>query len=205
MYVLLPFLLRLAVRETRNEATDSLARRVDCDQCGVAYWYLVRKAAVGVGYGLKWIAEDRAARAANTDAERRVQQKLATETDPVPCPACGRYSEAAYPAVRRFRYRRGRWLPLALLLSCPFTLGPAVLLVTSLLAQSGGFDPDNPGTLTVIAAAGSFAAFGPGLGVFVWRFVRARRFDPNRDLSDEERFYLAGQRAAVAGKDGLPP
>ncbi len=70
--------------------------RVDCTQCGCQYCFTL----IRIGVGSAWATRD-----SLKEAEADLEQRLETDTEPVPCPACHWINEDLIRGYRQGRYR----------------------------------------------------------------------------------------------------
>ena len=88
-------------------AAGSVLKLVHCEQCNHEFGYKMSRKAAGDAFSTLGLSNQRAADAAETQAGKRLQRKLAKSCDPVPCPECGLYQPEM---VARLRVVRFKWL-----------------------------------------------------------------------------------------------
>jgi hypothetical protein len=172
--------------------TGTATRVVACQWCTNLYGYRMARTVTAFGWAPFLLGRRWAARRAKLRAVRRVRDRLAAEPEPVPCPICGRFQAAAYPAVRRTRYTWLRWVEAGYFLVYPFLIIPTW---AALYLPLGGGSEGLLGTLFVLSFG---VAAVPGLAVGRLRRHLQHRFHPNRDIPEAERYALARERAVVA-------
>lgn len=166
--------------------TGRMPKGVRCEECDFEYVYLVEETVqsrpVTVGNN-----EDAAEAQSAREAESLLSGTLRGASGIVPCPACGHVQTHMVPLARR-NYRR--WI---------IHFGVSLVVsgvVTTLFALLRGRSD--------LAAEIWFVAFGliaAGVGLVVWRYIRASSYDPN-DTPVTDRIEQ-GQSLAVSLDDYL--
>lgn len=150
-------------------------RRVECERCRTAYFYLLSRAGVGHGEAPYYVGQKSAERRAATAAERSLAERLAHDVELVPCPKCKWVNESLVDQYRRRRYRGWRMGIGLLLLG-----GPVAALITFILMQEdGGRPPPSHALPIAVAVCGGCLALAALVASF--RHWLRLRIDPNRD------------------------
>ena len=175
--------------EVTVKASGSVNRETHCAGCSTTYYYLLTRSVATTRRG--GLSRDGATADASRVTEKRLAERLATESDPVPCPACGAYQPEMFEGLRcaKFRWVRGT----AIVLFC------LAVLVGGLWGIGTGNRRPRPeeeamqlwfGIGAVAFLAGSFA-------LMLVYFAKKRGYDPNT-TPVETRLAAARLRAATA-------
>jgi hypothetical protein len=171
------------------EAT--VPKTVGCQQCGGEYFYLMKRLAVGSASSPLFLDNQGASERARERAAEELRLKLATECDPVPCPACGWYQADMVATIRR-AYRRWMTVAGAILLAAS-----APSLAFTISCATGLRLTEETTVLTLWFLTASLAV--AGLGLIVARKIMASRYDPNATDLDERR--RIGQGLTIPKED----
>jgi hypothetical protein len=159
-------------------------KHVQCEECGRDYYYRMTRDALGGATSWLFLNQEGAQAAAVRKAKEKVEEQLSQESDPIPCPHCGRFQEHMLPYARReyLPWMRGAGRLLALF-ACP------LLLVSCITTRGNNIIFTNP-----FGAAGA-AVLAVGLGLIGLRIALSQRFDANQ--IDQQRRIDYGRRKCV--------
>ncbi len=148
-------------------STNSVLKRVICDQCSTEYYYQMTRTGQGRGESPFMLDEKQAAARAQYAADRQLQLRLESDTELVPCPRCHWVNDEL---IRGFR--RQRWTRLVSYASVPLVIvGIFLLLIVP------GLRPTS--LLLIGAALLALCLFSP-LWLRLVRHLLRLRIDPNR-------------------------
>jgi hypothetical protein len=83
---------------------------VPCEHCQTEYVYVLEREGVGAGTSVYGLYSETAQDNAETGAHEVLEQYLANDFDPVPCPKCGHYQRFMFPKLME---TRSLWVPVA--------------------------------------------------------------------------------------------
>ena len=92
-------------RRSESARTGSRLIQVDCDKCGCRYFYELVRLGTGSATAPYGIGTNLAAKSAEKQSERDLEQRLAREAELVPCPNCRWINEELVRGYRKARYR----------------------------------------------------------------------------------------------------
>jgi hypothetical protein len=149
-------------------------KHVQCEDCGTDYYYRMMRDALGGATSWLFLNQQGAQAAALRKAKEKLEKQLSQESDPVPCPQCGRFQQHMIAYARReyLPWMRGAGRLLALL-ACP------LLLVSCITTPGNNLIFTNP-----FGVAGA-VVLGIGVGLIALRIALSQRFDPN--TMDQQR------------------
>jgi hypothetical protein len=165
----------------------SIWRRVRCTHCGTSYIFRVSVTIQHSDLGfLKAGRPDLRERAKKT-ARSHLNYQFKRKILPVPCPSCYHYQHNMCEELRKRRYA---WIytPAMFLL----TFGGAGMMCAVLGATSK--PPPNLDAIGIFAAIG-LGGIGLGVGAFTLRRVLWDRYNPNTQVSADQRMAIALQEA----------
>jgi hypothetical protein len=173
---ILPLLLHPPHSTGRSGAVarGQTTKVVHCEGCGQNYAYKLKRTGRGS-------APAKSPGQAVQEAEANLRWLLATEIEPIPCPACGRYQSHMIPEAQS---RRARWM---LYVGCCLTIGIVPVVVCSGLL-TGFQEPTLPAALACV--------FALGIGMLVGKYMLSKNYDPN-DGDDEARRRYGQYRAIL--------
>src|SRR5262245_5626145 len=93
-----------------------VVKRVPCENCQAEYVYILEREGTGIGTSLYWLNEEGAENNAVSSADTLLQEYLANDFDPIPCPSCGHYQKYMFPKLIETRSRMGLVATIATLL-----------------------------------------------------------------------------------------
>src|SRR6267142_1796243 len=88
-------------------AKGSVIKAINCEQCGLRYFYQLTRSASGEASAFCYIGERAAAARAQRRADENLQKLLKTDCDLVPCPQCGHLQRDLISIRRAQKYQ---WL-----------------------------------------------------------------------------------------------
>jgi hypothetical protein len=151
-------------------------KQVRCEQCDYEYEYELIRRAKGEAFSPFNLLNDRARRAAERRADRKLERLLATGTDSAPCPECGWLQR---DMVRELRRRStSRLAILSWLVPCIFAMSGTALFAAVTARSSGPVLSEVRLTITALLAA---AAISGAMLMAITSHAR-RRIDPNQDF-----------------------
>ncbi len=166
-------------------------KRVPCEGCGVEYVYVLERESTGTAispYSVPGGAEE--VRLASA-AEESVQQYLANDFDPVPCPVCGHYQKHMFPKLMETGCLWGVVAPGLLLVAGGLSVVSTVFGAIGYLER-----PNDPALWRLIGSCAALATVGfLGAGLWAIRRAKVRNFDPNTE--DQQTRIAKGQKRAV--------
>jgi hypothetical protein len=164
---------------------------VPCEYCTTEYVYVLERESKGTArcpYSV--LSEDGQARLVSC-AEESLQQYLANDFDPVPCPVCGNYQRFMFPKLMQA--------------GCLSMVATAVVLLAGGLSVVGVMLQavdylDRPSDQALWRLAGAFAVLAVigliGAGLWATRRAQVRKFDPNAK-NKQARIALGRSRAVT--------
>jgi hypothetical protein len=164
---------------------------VPCENCSIEYVYVLEREGTGFAVSPYALYNEEARDYAASSADDTLQQYLANDFDPVPCPACGHYQQYMFPKLIETHSPWGAAAKVAVLM---------VVCLSAVTALYWGANyAQRPGdrALTRLVAAGSVLAVAGVAGVGLWALERARvrSFDPNTE--DQAARIARGRSRAV--------
>ena len=174
-------------RDFSARVTESAILKYRCERCGDTFCFEAVRTATASGHSPFMLDDENAARRAEWSATTRARTALRTLHFPVPCPTCGWYQRAMFPAVRRQMYK---WMYTAGIILVFFTLFAFLIG-----AMFGGYL-----TGGICAAASTVA----GVALLAGMVVRRRLFDPNARIPQAVRVERGREMAVPASLMPLP-
>ncbi|HEY2588447.1 MAG TPA: hypothetical protein VGI81_22085, partial [Tepidisphaeraceae bacterium] len=158
--------------------SGKVLKSVRCDKCGGNYAYhMVRRgfARSSSAYG---IGNASAKAAAEQGARRKLEQRLAKDSDPVGCPDCGWVQAHMVADLRRRSHRWLRWV--AWVTSSLGLVSALIAILSATEAFHRPIDPDQSQSIAILLAA-SVGIWGAALQ---GRSLLARMINPNRNYPE---------------------
>src|SRR4051812_28413051 len=94
-----------SARHATVTLSGAVYKIVRCEHCQSEYVYLMERATSASDTTLPFADIWDSLGRARSNAEARLQQRLANEHDAVPCPQCGWFQSYMYPLARRAHWR----------------------------------------------------------------------------------------------------
>jgi hypothetical protein len=163
---------------------------VPCENCSTEYVYVLEREGEGAGTTVYGLNHEGALGHAVAAAEDTLQQYLANDFDPVPCPACGHYQRYMFPKL----YEPASWLTaarLVVLAAGSLSVVGALYWTLMYLQRASGHALGRMGAAWALLAVLGLLAVGLG----VVERSRARRFDPNTE--DQQTRIEKGRSRAL--------
>ena len=171
-------------REYRCTLSGSACKFVECEQCRNKYVYSITRSMEGQGSSLYFLDNTGAAGRARDRASAALQQLLATDCDPVPCPRCGWYQAEMVAKLRRNHKAWLYWVWVSLLFA---------FVICSVIGWLMFWNPNGATAATLtLCVAGTIVAGAVGV-MFYHRHLR-NALEPN-DTAQEERLLIGQSRA----------
>jgi Zn ribbon nucleic-acid-binding protein len=178
---------------TKHTATlnGRVLKLVPCENCSTEYVYVLEREGSGVGTSVYMLNEEGAASHAQSAAEDTLQAYLENDFDPVPCPACGHYQRYMFPKLLETKSLRGPAMMLVLLLvGCLAAVSALYWSVVYLQRPNDRVLERMVITWSTLLIVGLV-----GLGLWLIKQARIRRFDPN--VEDQQARIAKGRSRAV--------
>jgi hypothetical protein len=165
----------------------SVLNTVRCCNCHHVYGYQLNRSEPGGAFSLFSADNAGASERATAIARLALQQSLAKDYDPVPCPECGTYQPKMLPQLRGLHRSALRTAGVFILLALGIWWAVVALLAERL-------DWDVPGWVktTVLATAAPL-----GVGLILLRWYLGSRYDPNGQPDVERRKEIGRKRVAA--------
>jgi hypothetical protein len=164
---------------------------VPCENCRTEYVYVLEREGVGAGTSVYGLYDETAHDNAQSGAQEALEQYLANDFDPVPCPACGHYQPFMFPKLIEMRSLWAAAAAVATLVVAVVSLVSVLYWCINYLAR-----PSDHALWRLGAAASTLAV--AGLVGFLLRAVernRVRHFDPNEEENLASRIAKGRSRA----------
>jgi len=160
--------------------TGKTIKATPCEGCGHTYYYLLaRTLHVTLSAADELLAGTEGGwHQAMHRAHKTLEQMLAGESDPVPCPVCGWYQQDMLARARELRFRGLLTYPAVAWLLLGVLSGIAAGLLTDASRRGAPEEGISP---TILVLAWSVAASGLLIGAacLLARWRRRRCYDPN--------------------------
>jgi hypothetical protein len=181
-------------------AQGSASRRVECAICGCLFDYRVERKVYESRHCPYMIGAKRAQKAVGALVEKTLSRKLYEDVHPVPCPECGLFQSTMTPIVRDQYLSSLRILSKVLLWTSPILFMIYVLIAGAIADGLGWTNQSKYRAILQVTAPILLALVIP---IWLYRFQRKRRnqFDPNSDLSMEQRLAIAKKWSATPASD----
>lgn len=72
---------------------------VPCEHCNIEYVYVLEREGIGAGTSVYGLNDQAAEANAESGANEALEQYLANDFDPIPCPSCGHYQKFMFPKL----------------------------------------------------------------------------------------------------------
>ena len=165
---------------------------VPCENCSTEYVYVLEREWEGAGTTVYGLNHEGALGHAVAAAEDTLQQYLANDFDPVPCPACGHYQRYMFPKLLPNSKGCG-------LLTVTFAvIGIGLIAVGSACYHSINYldRPSDEDLWNLVTPWSVFLLMClVGLGLWIRQSRKIRRFDPN--LADQQARIAIGRSRAI--------
>ena len=169
-----------------------ILKLVPCESCKTEYVYVLEREGTGTGTSVYFLNEVGAHDHAISAAEETLDEYLANDFDPIPCPICGHYQRFMFPKLYETKSAWGLAATLVLLGIGGFAAIRALSLTVETLQQ-----PDTQ-ELWRLWVAWSILIVAILIGAVLSRAERNRfrRFDPNKE-SQQARIEKGRLRATT--------
>ena len=172
-----------------------VVKLVPCENCSTEYVYVLEREGTGVGTSFYLMNEEGAESHAVSSAKDTLQQYLANDFDPVPCPVCGHYQKYMFPKLLETTSLWGVGAMVAVVLVGLFSFVGTLFWGMNYLQQPNDYALGRLGaTGSVLAVVGLI-----GAGLLAAQRAQVRRFNPNAE--DQENRIAKGKSRAVTRAD----
>lgn len=185
------------VRTYSAAISGKVQKSVCCEKCGGYYAYAMVRRGFARSSSAYGIGNATAQTAAQRGAHKKLQKRLANDSDPVACPGCGWIQTRMVADLRRRAHEWLRWVAwigLAIGLACG---------IMGILAASNGFarspEPEQAGLIAAIIAC----TFGWLCAALGGRSLLARLIDPNRNYPERPGLIPGAPQAIKLAPGGL--
>ena len=181
----------------RFDATQvgSFVVGVKCDKCGCEYFYEFTRTGTGASEAPFSIGTASAASSAQEKAKRDMKQRLASESDLVPCPKCNWINDELVGGYRLGRYRGCSVLAFAVAL-----LGTIAAMLSAWYISIG--PPSDRGAVPYFLFGGPTLFVCLAAVMLLLRKGLRNRIQPNRNFPQRPKVPTGSPRAMVQDQDG---
>ncbi|MBS0202578.1 MAG: DUF3592 domain-containing protein [Planctomycetes bacterium] len=188
-------ILKIPGREIQIQSSGAARRRVVCEKCGQEYFYVLKCSVVATARSVLFLENELAEERATRAADEQLEEALANQISPIPCPQCGWYQA---DMVAEIRESYGQWMIFA-------GIGAFFCMCASFVGTAATHTGDGPhrfsNTVRIVWACLLIFFIVLTATLFWGRRVLSARYDPNQTDADERR-RLGKALAFAAEADG---